>query len=176
MESELQLKSTLRFATKGDPHSTEGGHGSNPHPHRDYCWILIPLSHNGNSQIALLLIGSLVQSKELKFLLSGFLVLFWGFFVFVFLLFFFFCLFFVLLLLLLFCFVFCFLLFRAKPAAYGGFFPRGLIGAVAAGLHCSHSIIRSELHLQPTHHSSWQCQILNPLVEARDLTHKPEGS
>ena len=34
VESELQLKSTLRFATKGDPHSTEGGHGSNPHPQR----------------------------------------------------------------------------------------------------------------------------------------------
>ena len=34
--------------------------------------------------------------------------------------------------------------------AYGGSQARGLIGAVAAGLHQSHSNARSELHLQPT--------------------------
>ena len=37
----------------------------------------------------------------------------------------------------LFCFVFC--PFRAAPTAYGRSQPRGLIGAVAAGLHHSHS-------------------------------------
>ena len=45
---------------------------------------------------------------------------------------------------------FSFLVFRATPAAYGGSQARGQIGAVAAGLHHSHSHARSELHLQPT--------------------------
>ena len=45
-----------------------------------------------------------------------------------------------------------FCLFRAASMAYGSFQARGQIGAVAAGLH----------------HSSQQCQILNPLSEARD--------
>ena len=49
-------------------------------------------------------------------------------------------------------FVFVFCLFRAAPATYGGFQARGLIGAVAAGLH----------------HSSQQHQILNPPDDARD--------
>ena len=44
-----------------------------------------------------------------------------------------------------------FLLFKATPAAYGSSQARGRIGATAAGL-C---------------HSSWQCQILNPLSKAR---------
>ena len=44
-------------------------------------------------------------------------------------------------------FVFC--LFRAEPTPYGGSQARGPIGAVAAGLHHSHSNARSELHLQP---------------------------
>ena len=39
---------------------------------------------------------------------------------------------------------------RAAPAAYGGSQARGLIGAVAAGLHQSHSNVGSELHLRPT--------------------------
>ena len=38
----------------------------------------------------------------------------------------------------------------ATPAAYGGSQARGLIGAVAAGLHQSHSNAGSEPHLQPT--------------------------
>ena len=38
----------------------------------------------------------------------------------------------------------------AAPAAYGGSQARGLIGAVAAGLHQSHSNLGSELHLRPT--------------------------
>jgi len=39
---------------------------------------------------------------------------------------------------------------RAAPVAYGGSQARGLIGAVAASLHQSHSNLGSELHLQPT--------------------------
>ena len=35
-------------------------------------------------------------------------------------------------------------LFRATPAAYGGFQAKGQIRAVAAGLHCSHSNTRSK--------------------------------
>ena len=37
---------------------------------------------------------------------------------------------------------------RATPAAYGGSQARGPIGAVAAGLHQSHSNVGSEPHLQ----------------------------
>ena len=51
-------------------------------------------------------------------------------------------------------FVFC--LFRATPAVYGGSQARGLIGAVAAGLHHSHSNSGSEPHLK-----------LTPQLEAR---------
>lgn len=43
-----------------------------------------------------------------------------------------------------------FLLFRAIPAAYGGSQVRGLIGAVATGLHQSPSNARSELCLPST--------------------------
>ena len=39
---------------------------------------------------------------------------------------------------------------RALPAAYGGSQARGLMGAVAASLHHSHSNARSEPRLQPT--------------------------
>ena len=55
--------------------------------------------------------------------------------------------------------------------AYGGSHARGLIGAVAAGLHQSHSNAGSELCLQPTPQlNSWQRRILNPLSNARDQT------
>ena len=37
----------------------------------------------------------------------------------------------------------------ADPAAYGGSQARGRIGAVATGLHQSHSNAGSELHLRP---------------------------
>ena len=47
------------------------------------------------------------------------------------------------------CFCF-FAFFRAAPAAYGGSQARGQIGAVATGLHQSHSNVGSEPHLQPT--------------------------
>ena len=45
-------------------------------------------------------------------------------------------------------FVFC--LFMAAPKAYGGSQARGLIGAIAAGLHHSHSNSGSEPSLGPT--------------------------
>ena len=44
-------------------------------------------------------------------------------------------------------FIFIFCLFRASPMAHGGFQARSQIGAVAAGLHHSHSKARSKLHL-----------------------------
>ena len=48
-------------------------------------------------------------------------------------------------------YIFFFLVFfRAAPAAYGGSQARGRIGAIAAGLHQSHSNMGSELRLQPT--------------------------
>ena len=47
-------------------------------------------------------------------------------------------------------FFFFFVLFRVAPVAYGGSQARGPIGAVATGLHHSHSNAGSEPHLQPT--------------------------
>ena len=44
-------------------------------------------------------------------------------------------------------FILVFCLFRATPMAYGGPQTRGLIGAVATGLHQSHSNARSKPHL-----------------------------
>ena len=46
--------------------------------------------------------------------------------------------------------LFLFLSFRPTPVACGGFQARGQIGAVATGLHHSHSNARSQSHLQPT--------------------------
>ena len=64
-------------------------------------------------------------------------------------------------------FVFC--LSRAAPVAHGGSQARGPIGAVAAGLHQSHS--KPDLsHVCNLHHSPRQSQVLNPLSEARDQT------
>jgi len=69
------------------------------------------------------------------------------------------------------CFLFvCFCHFRAASTAYGDFQARGWFGAVAAGLHHSHSNSGSEACLWSIHHSSWQHRILNPLSEARDWT------
>ena len=47
-------------------------------------------------------------------------------------------------------FFFFFGLFRAPPVAYGGSQGRGQIGAVAIGLHHSHSNAGFKPHLQPT--------------------------
>ena len=66
---------------------------------------------------------------------------------------------------------FFFLLFRVTLAAYGGSQARGLIRATAVVLCQSHSNAESELHLCVLHLSSQQCQILNPLSEARERTH-----
>ena len=49
-----------------------------------------------------------------------------------------------------FIFYFYFAFSRATPVAHGGSQARGRVGAVAAGLHQSHSILGSEPHLQPT--------------------------
>ena len=50
-----------------------------------------------------------------------------------------------------FCFFFCLFAFsRATPAEYGGSQARGLIRAVAAGLHHSHSSAGSKPCLRPT--------------------------
>ena len=54
--------------------------------------------------------------------------------------------------------------------AYGGSQARSVIGAVAAGLHHSHSNLGS-IHACSLHHSSWQHRILNPVNKARDRTH-----
>ena len=56
---------------------------------------------------------------------------------------------------------FCF--FRTALRAYGGSQARGLIGAVAAGLHHSHSHAGSELRLRPTPQRT-------AVSEARDRT------
>ena len=45
-------------------------------------------------------------------------------------------------------FFFCF--FRAAPTAFGGLQARGLVGAVATGLHHGHSNASSQLRLRST--------------------------
>ena len=59
--------------------------------------------------------------------------------------------------------------------AYGGSQARGLIGAVAAGLHQSHSNSGSKPRLQPTPQfmAMW---ILNPLSKGQGLNPQPHGS
>ena len=59
---------------------------------------------------------------------------------------------------------------RPHPMACGGSQARGQIGVIAAGLHHSHSNSGSEQSLHDLHHTSWQCQILNPLSKAGDGT------
>ena len=65
-----------------------------------------------------------------------------------------------------------FCLFRAVPEACGGSQASSRIGAVAAGLHHSHSNAGSEPPLQPTPQlTATPHRSLNPLSEARDRTH-----
>ena len=64
-------------------------------------------------------------------------------------------------------FFFFFLPFLGPLPQHGGSQARGLIGAIATGLHQSHSNAGSKLRLRPTH-SSGQRQILNPLSKTRD--------
>ena len=59
---------------------------------------------------------------------------------------------------------FLFLLFWATPTACGGVQARGQVRATAASLRHSYSNTESVTH------SSWQCWILNPHIEARDQT------
>ena len=61
-------------------------------------------------------------------------------------------------------------LFRPVSTAYGGSQARSWIGAVASGLHHSHSNARSEPHLWPTPQLTAVLRILNPLSKARDRT------
>ena len=70
-------------------------------------------------------------------------------------------------------FIYCLFAFsRATPVAYGGFQARGLIGAVATGLHQSHSNAGCEPHLQPIPQltATPDPQPTEPLSEARDRT------
>ena len=53
--------------------------------------------------------------------------------------------------------------------AYGGSQGRGHIGATAAGLTTATAMPDPSRVCDP-HYSSWQCWILNPLIEARDRT------
>ena len=61
----------------------------------------------------------------------------------------------------------CFLFLMAAPVAYGSSQARGWTGAAAARLHHSHSNTGSSTCTGTLQ----QCQILNPLSEARDWTH-----
>ena len=63
--------------------------------------------------------------------------------------------------------VFC--LFRASSVAYGGSQTRGRIGAVASSPHHT-TAVQDPSCICNLHHSSKQCQILNPLSGARDQT------
>ena len=46
--------------------------------------------------------------------------------------------------------MFLFFCLSRGPKAYGGSQASGLIGAIAAGLHHSHSNVGPEMHLRPT--------------------------
>ena len=65
--------------------------------------------------------------------------------------------------------LFFFLSFRATPTACGGSQARGQIRAVAASYTTATARPDTSL-VCDLHHSSWQCQILNPLCKARDGT------
>ena len=69
----------------------------------------------------------------------------------------------------LFVFVF-FAISWAAPVAYRGSQARGPIRAVAAGLHTTATATLDPSRIFDLHHSSRQCQILNPLSKARDRT------
>ena len=66
-----------------------------------------------------------------------------------------------------FVFWFLFFLFRAAPTAYGSSQARGQIRATAAGLHHSHSNVRSKPHLWPAPQPTGNArQIPDPLSKA----------
>ena len=62
------------------------------------------------------------------------------------------------------------LLFTATPVAHGRSWPRGLIGAAAAG-YIIGTAMPDPSHICDLQCSLWQQQILNSLSEARDHTH-----
>ena len=63
-----------------------------------------------------------------------------------------------------------FFLFRAIPMAYGSSQARGQIENASTSLHRPTAMQDTSCVCNP-HHSSWQCQILDPLSEARDQKH-----
>ena len=55
---------------------------------------------------------------------------------------------------------------------YGSSQARGQIGAIATDLHATAEATLDPGHIcDYRHHSSWECQILNPERKARDQTH-----
>ena len=72
-------------------------------------------------------------------------------------------------------FLFFALLFRAAPEAYGGSQARGPVGAIAAGLHHSHSHARSEPHLPPTLQLTAMPD-LYPTEQDQESNLRPHGS
>ena len=66
--------------------------------------------------------------------------------------------------------LFSYFIFMATPVMYGCSQARGQMWATAAGLHHSYSNMGSKPRLQPTPQLR-QCQIFNPLNEARDWSH-----
>ena len=67
-------------------------------------------------------------------------------------------------------YLFIYLLFRAARAAYGSFWARDWIRAVAAGLATSTAMPNMNLSVN-LHHSLQQHQILNPVSEGQGLNH-----
>ena len=71
-------------------------------------------------------------------------------------------------------FIYLFIVFsRAAPAAYGGSQARGLTGAVATGLHQSHSNAGSEPHLRST---PQLVATLDPTEQGQGSNPQPHGS
>ena len=69
-------------------------------------------------------------------------------------------------------FFFSFLLLRATPAACGGFQARAE-SELQLPAYTTATTMQDLSCICNPHHSSWQCQILNPLRKARDGTHNP---
>lgn len=69
------------------------------------------------------------------------------------------------------CFLFgwFFWLSRARPEAYGSSQARGQIGVLGVA-YTTATAMPDLSHVCNLHYSSWQCQILNPLSEAKDQT------
>ena len=68
----------------------------------------------------------------------------------------------------LFCFVFCFL----EPPLWHVEVPRlGVESELQLPAYTTATAVQDPSHTCDLHHSSGQCRILNPLIEARDQTH-----